>query len=262
MSFLGKIIERKREEIGESSRRLPLEEIRERLKDAPSVRTGSFRQALTVGEKVALIGEIKKASPSKGLIRPDFDPAALASAYARGGASALSVLTDIEFFQGRNEYLALARQASGLPVLRKDFIIDRWQLYESRLLGADCILLIVAALEDPALIDLAALAGELGLEVLVEVHDEKELERALTCRPDMIGVNNRDLDTFEVSLEVSRKLAPLFPEETVRVSESGITDGNDLRELSALGYHAVLVGEHLMRQPDLEQAVRTLLQGV
>ena len=261
MSFLERIIERKREEIEAGSGKLSLNELRERLKDSPPPEAGRFKQALTSAGKVALIGEIKKASPSKGLIRPDFDPAALALAYARGGASALSVLTDLEFFQGRNEYLALARQASGLPVLRKDFIIDRWQLYESRLLGADCVLLIVAALEGSALTELSGLAAELSLEVLVEVHEEAELERALACRAAMIGVNNRDLGTFAVSLEVSRRLAPLFPEGVVRVSESGITVSEDLRGLGELGYHAVLVGEHLMRQPDLEQAVRTLLQG-
>jgi len=261
MSILDRIIEHKREEVSLAARKLPLAEIKEKLRDVPLAEKNRFSKALTARPGVSLIGEIKKASPSRGLIREDFDPAALAAAYAKGGASALSVLTDRKYFQGSSQYLVQAKDSSGLPVLRKDFIISAYQLYESRLLGADCVLLITAVLEDGPLAEFLALADELALDALVEVHDSGELERAIASKARIIGVNNRNLHSFEVSLEVSAALSKMLPESAVKVSESGISNHRDIRRLEALGYDAVLVGEHLMRQQDVATAVRTLMQG-
>ncbi|MFH1068302.1 MAG: indole-3-glycerol phosphate synthase TrpC [Candidatus Glassbacteria bacterium] len=261
MNVLEKIIADKREEIAAGKRKHPLSVMKARAGEVPLPEVFPFAGALTASAGVALIAEIKKASPSRGLIREDFNPQELAAAYRRGGASAISVLTDVRYFQGADEHLSLAKAASGLPVLRKDFIIDPWQVYQSRLLGADCILLIADALEGSLLADLVGLAHAQKLDVLVEVHDEGDLGRALEAKARMIGVNNRDLRTFEVSLEVSESLAPLIPPEMIRVSESGITSHADLIRLGKLGYQAVLVGEHLMRQPDVERAARELLGG-
>ena len=263
MSILDEIIAHKREELSQSLSRRPLGEIKAALADCPPDLPGRFERALlNAAPPVALIAEIKKASPSKGLIREDFQPAALARQYADGGAAALSVLTDRKYFQGDPDFLVQTREAVDIPVLRKDFILSEYQVFESALLGADCILLIAAALDDPLLSGLYQLAGSLGLDVLVEVHDKAEAERAARIGVRIVGVNNRDLGTFEVSLETSERLAPLLSGAVVRVSESGISARADLDRLAAFGYRAVLVGEHLMRRPDITAATRELLGAV
>lgn len=249
--ILERILRHKRAEVSDASRRVPLETLRRRAAGAGATRgfVAALRSRAAAGEP-AVIAEIKKASPSRGVIRADFDPASIARSYAGGGAACLSVLTDREFFQGGPEALQAARTACSLPVLRKDFIIAPYQVFEARAMGADCILLIAAALDDPALFELAGLATEHGMDVLVEAHDAQELERALRLRLPMVGINNRDLRSFETSLDRTLELLPRIPEGTLVVTESGIHTGADIRRLRAEGVGAFLVGEAFMRAAD------------
>ena len=253
---LREILAHKREELEDRRRRVPLDEMRRRAGAAEPARP--FRTALQ-GPRIRLIAEVKGASPSAGTIRPDFDPAGIARAYERWGAAAISVLTDGRYFHGADEHLVAAREAVRVPVLRKDFIVDAYQVYEARALGADAVLLIVAALPAPALADLQGVAHELGLAALVEVHTEAELETALTVRAPLIGINNRNLDTLETSLDTSRRLRPRIPPGVTVVAESGFEERSQVEEMERLGVSAVLVGTALMRAPDPAARLRELL---
>jgi indole-3-glycerol phosphate synthase len=257
--ILNTILARKADEVAARSAHVPLAELKARLADASPVRgfASALRRSIAAGD-AAVIAEVKKASPSKGIIRPDFYPADIAVSYEFGGASCLSVLTDVDFFQGSDAYLQQAREACTLPVLRKDFTVDPYQVYEARVLGADCILLIVAALDDGPLVELSDLAMQLDMDVLVEVHDIDELERALQVPAPLLGINNRNLRTFEVSLQTTLEMKAAVPRDRVLITESGIVTAADVATLRQAGVHGFLVGETFMRAPEPGEALREL----
>lgn len=257
MDVLARICETKRGEIAAAKARVPEAELKQRVKDAPPVR--DFASALRAAPDVALIAEVKKASPSAGLIRADFQPVQIAQAYARAGATCLSCLTDEPYFQGRLEYLTAIRAEVALPVLRKDFMLDPYQVYEARAAGADCILLIAECLDDCRLRELYFLASELGMESLIEIHDRENLERVLRLEPALLGINNRDLKAMVTNLDHSIELAAQVPASVFLISESGIRTRADVERLKSHGIRGILVGESLMKQPDIEIATRALL---
>jgi indole-3-glycerol phosphate synthase len=260
MTILERIRDYKAEEVAARRAARPLAAVEAEARAAPAVRP--FRAALAAAEaagRYGLIAEIKKASPSKGLIRADFDPPALARAYAEGGAACLSVLTDAPSFQGADAHLSAAREASGLPVLRKDFMLDPYQVAEARALGADCILVIMAMVEDALAAELADAARHWGMDALVEVHDRAELDRAAALAPRLVGVNNRDLRTFETRLETTEALAPHAPAGALLVAESGLHAPADLARMARAGSRSFLIGESLMRAADVAAATRAIL---
>lgn len=259
MSKLAEICGAKRADVAIRKRSSTLIELEARIAERDAPRGFAASIAVKARDGVAIIAEIKRASPSKGLIRSSFDPAAIARSYERAGAACLSVLTDRDYFQGDDAFLETARAASSLPALRKDFMVDVWQIAESRALGADAVLLILAVLDDDAAAEMAAAAAHYGMDVLVEVHDEAELERAVRLPDTMIGINNRNLASFHTDLAVSERLARLAPPDRLLVSESGIATRGDIDRLIAHGIRAFLIGESLMRQDDIEAALAGLI---
>jgi indole-3-glycerol phosphate synthase len=259
MDVLEKIVATKRQEIEAARRAVPPEQLLERLAAAPPVR--DFAAALRTGSGMRVIAEVKKASPSAGLIRADFDPVAIARAYAENGAACISVLTDEQYFSGSLDYLVAVREAVPLPVLRKDFLLDRYQVLEARAAGADCILLIAECLDDCTLRDLYFYASELGMESLIEIYDPENLDRVLKLSPALLGINNRNLRTFVTDLGHSISLRSRVPDSCVLISESGIHTRADVARLEAAGIHAMLVGETLMRAADIGVKLRELLGG-
>lgn len=257
-NILDKILATKREEIRLTSSYRPIEDLQREVGGAPMVRNfeQAIRNKIANGES-AVIAEIKKASPSKGVIREQFDPITIAQTYEQNGAACLSVLTDRDYFMGASEYLVAARSATQLPVLRKDFIVDPYQIFEARCMGADCILLIVAALEQSQMLELERVATQLGMSVLVEAHSQEEFERAIQLETSLIGVNNRDLRTFETSLETTFGLISSLPEDRILITESGIHDRADVVLMRERGVFAFLVGEAFMRQPDPGEALKS-----
>jgi indole-3-glycerol phosphate synthase len=260
VTILAEILDAKRGEVAAAKARVAPAALAGRA-EAAAEPTRGFRRTLAAAPAPAVVAELKRRSPSRGEIRPDFDPVACAREYAAGGAAALSVLTDERYFGGRLEYLAAVRAAVRLPLLRKDFVIDAYQVDEARVAGADAVLLIVAALDAPALAALSARARALGLDALVEVHDERELDAALAAGADLVGVNNRDLRTFVTDLAVTERLAPRLPPSVLLVAESGIAGPADVSRLARAGARAFLVGESLMREPDPGKALRRLREG-
>ena len=259
--ILAKICADKRDHIEHSKANKPLETVKQAAMGAPPTR--GFAAALSSRIEhggYGLIAEIKKASPSRGLIRADFDPPLLARAYQTGGAACLSVLTDTPYFQGTDDFLIQARNAVSIPVLRKDFMLDPYQVFEARALGADCILLIMAALEDAQASDLEAQAMDLGMDVLIEVHNAAELDRALALTSPLIGINNRNLKTLTVDIATTEQLSPMVPKDRHLVCESGLYSPLDLKRMAGAGANRFLIGESLMRQDDVENATRTILR--
>lgn len=259
MSKLAEICTAKRADVAMRKRSQTLADLDARIADRGAPRGFAARVADKARDGIAIIAEIKRASPSKGLIRSDFDPAVIARSYESAGAACLSVLTDRDYFQGDDSYLEAARAASILPALRKDFMVDVWQIAESRALGADAVLLILAVLDDAAAAEMAAAARTYGMDVLVEVHDEAELERGARLPDAMIGINNRNLASFHTDLAVSERLARLAPPDRLLISESGIATRGDIDRLKAHGIGAFLIGESLMRQDDIEAALTVLI---
>jgi indole-3-glycerol phosphate synthase len=255
--ILDDIIAYKKEELAETKRSTPIAEVKSQAADAGPTR--GFGKTLSSGQDIRLIAEVKKASPSKGVIREDFDPVDIARTYARSGASCLSILTEQKYFQGKLEYLNAVRKAVELPLLRKDFIIDQYQIFEARAAGADAILLIAACLEKQQIEDYIGIAGELGLDVLVESHTYKELDRSLVSGAAIVGINNRDLQSFSVSIQTTLDLLKDIPEDRTVVSESGIKTRDDVVKLAEAGVDAILVGESLMREKDIKKKVKELL---
>lgn len=255
--FLNEILRYKKDEVKEKKSARALSELKSKISELPP--TISLGNAISKTDEISLIAEVKKASPSKGIIREDFDPVKIARIYEESLASAISVLTDKAFFQGDLEYLTLIREAVKIPILRKDFIIDEFQIYEGRAYGADAILLIVSILDKTQLAEYQHLAYELGLESLIEVHSEKEVERAIYADADIIGINNRDLSTFETNIDTTAHLIKLIPDDKIVVSESGISTRDDLSALKDQGVDAVLIGETLMKSDDIGSKIRELL---